>query len=865
MSNLSKLAKCAASLLIVIACVVGVSHAPMAQDQPRSPATTPDAPTAQAPSVTPPVEPSKAAASQAPVAKPVLAPETLEPVERLARSIESAEQAIQQLNQIEGEMVRLRSDVERIIYDSTASVDTLKPQLDEVEKQIQRLGPPPAKDQLPEAAAVAAERARLNTAKAALDGAIKTAELAWVRAKQLIDRITVMRYQLFTRNLFERRDSPLSPAVWQNVREQLPTIYGRLQYYGGDWLVWAARAGRGLGVLGGAIVVVFTLLALAARAFIARRSPRPETPPGFFERVSRAAWLAPVRMLAPAAAVAVLYFGLASLDLLFSPWLSLASATFYGLLVYITASALLTVCLAPAEPAWRLVPVSDWTARRVLALLKSFVAIYVVDIVLVELGRALYVPLSVTVAQSFLTSTAFAILLAWLVLTPFAGQTGPDRPVNASALVVRRTGLMRPLWIKLPLALTAIVILVSSVVGYVALGRFIAHQVVLSGTVVAACGLLYLAVRAATRGRADNRDLVGMTLESRFGLVDPVRRRQFSRLIELMATLVIATAALPLLMLQWGFSGDDIRDWLKALLFGLEIGQFRISLARILLAMALFTGLLFATRLLQRWLRDTILVQPRVDPGIANSVDTAIGYAGIGLALLIALSYGGLDITSLAIVAGALSVGIGFGLQSIVNNFVSGLILLVERPVKVGDWIVVGNEQGNVRKISVRSTEIETFDKASLILPNSELITGRVLNWTHRNPMGRAVVKVVVDPVADPEQVLALLRACADEHPDTLKIPAPFITFDSFTGTSLEFTVRAVLGDVYASGRVASELRIAILKRLREAGIELSNPQQDVHLQDLSWIKTAAARLVEGRSTGGSGSPTASPPGDQDG
>ncbi len=775
----------------------------------------------------------------------------MEPVERLARNIENAEKAIQQLKELEGELARLRGEVERIIYNSTAAAQTLRPQLEEVEKQIERLGPPPGKDQPAESATVAAERARLGALKGSLDGAIKTTELAWVRAKQLIDRITVIRYQLFTRNLLERRDSPLSPSVWHNVIDQMTTIEGRLSYYGGDWLTWASRVGGWLAALGAGIIVVYLGLTIGIGRFLAGRLSRREPSPSFFERAFKAAWVAPLRMVPPALAVSMLYYGLASLDLLFSPWIGLATAALGGLLVYVASAALLAVCLAPRQPGWRLVPVADQTARRILLILEAFVAVYVLDVALVELGRALYVPLSVTVAQSFITSLAFTALLALLVLTPFVPQTGPDRPVNGHAYVPRPVTLMSPIWIKLPLAITAAVILIATMLGYIAFGRFVAHQVVLSGTVIAGCGLLYLAVRAATRGRADNRDLVGRALESRFGLVDPARRRQLSRLIEATATLMIATAALPLLMLQWGFSGADIRDWLKALLFGFEIGQFRISLARILIGMALFTGLLFVTRLLQRWLREQVLTQSRIDVGIANSVDTAIGYAGIGLALLIALSYAGLDITSLAIVAGALSVGIGFGLQSIVNNFVSGLILLVERPVKVGDWIVVGNEQGNVRRISVRSTEIETFDRASLILPNSELITGRVLNWTHRNPMGRAVVKVQVAPTADPEQVLALLRACTDENPDVLKTPAPFITFDHFSGTSLEFTVRAVLGDVYLGGKAGTELRVAILKRLREAGIQMANPQQDVHLRDLEWVKAAAIRVVDQRAPSG--------------
>ena len=282
----------------------------------------------------------------------------------------------------------------------------------------------------------------------------------------------------------------------------------------------------------------------------------------------------------------------------------------------------------------------------------------------------------------------------------------------------------------------AIGIVVAALLGYVALARFAAQQLVLTGIVVLLGWLGYLAIRAVTREpTAAARLPVGDLLEHRFGL-DAPRRHQLARLTELALTFALVICALPFLMLQWGFSGADIRDSFKSLFFGLEIGQFRISLARILLGIVLFIALLFATRLIQRWLRERA-AQSRLDPGIANSIDTVVGYAGTALAALLAVSYAGLDITNLAIVAGALSVGIGFGLQSIVNNFVSGLILLIERPIKVGDRIVVGDQQGLVRRISVRATEIETFDRASLIVPNSELITGRVLNWTHRDSLRR--------------------------------------------------------------------------------------------------------------------------------
>ena len=822
-------------LALLLACLV-VFDSAVAQSQPA----------AQAPAAGSPPSPPPATTQPPAVVVPPL--EALEPVERLARNIESAEKAIQQLKELESDLVRLRVEVERIIYDSTATADSLRPQLDEVRKQIERLGPAPAKDQPPESPTVAAERARLAALQANLDGAIKTTELAWVRAKQLIDRITVIRYQLFTRNLLERKDSPLLPGVWRNVSSQLPSVIGRLQYYGGDWLTWAGRVSGSLWVLGLAIVFGFIVVKVLVERFLARHLVRREPSPTFIERTLKAAWMAPMRMLAPALAVVGTYFGLAGLDLLFSPWLGLASAAMVAMLVYVASTALLRVAFAPKHPGWRLVPVDDGTAWRVLLILESFVGVYLIDIVLVEILRVVYAPLAMTITQTFISSMVFAGLAALLFLTPLRPQTGPDRPFNGHAFVPRPVSLLTPLWIKLPLLAIVVLIVAAALAGYIALARFVAHQVVLSGTVLAGFGLLYLAVRSATRGRSDNRDLVSASLETRFGITDGIRRRQISRLVEATATLGLGLLALPLLMVQWGFSAADIRDWGMALLFGFEIGQFRISLARILIGIGLFTGLLFLTRLVQRWLRDSVMNQGRVDAGISHSIDTAVGYAGIGLAALIALSYAGLDITSLAIVAGALSVGIGFGLQSIVNNFVSGLILLVERPIKVGDWIVVGSEQGNVRRISVRSTEIETFDKASVIVPNSELITGRVLNWTHRNPLGRAVVKVEVAPSADPELVLQILRECTAANELALKTPAPFITFDGFSSEKLEFTARVIVGDVYSGGSVATQLRIAILKRLREENIQMARTEYDIHLRDLEWIKATAARVAADRS-----------------
>jgi potassium-dependent mechanosensitive channel len=499
-------------------------------------------------------------------------------------------------------------------------------------------------------------------------------------------------------------------------------------------------------------------------------------------------------------------------------------------------ATLIAAVLAPHEPQRRLVSLSDRSARRICRYLQAMTFVYASDLALTSIGRALYVPLSISVVQSLAASLAFAGLLIGLCLTPFEPYGTPREAAVARG---------RPRWLKVPLWGAALGIIVASALGYVALGRFAAQQLEMTGVVGLAATLLFLAIRAFTREPSEAPHPVGIMLERRFGL-DAPRRQQLARLTEFALTLTLGILALPLLMLQWGFSPEDIRDWLKAALFGFEIGQFRISLARILIGVVLFTALLFGTRLVQRWLRENVL-STRTDPGIANSIDTAVGYAGIGVAALLSVSYAGFDVTNLAIVAGALSVGIGFGLQSIVNNFVSGLILLIERPIKVGDWIVVGNEQGNVRRISVRSTEIETFDRASLIVPNSELIAGRVLNWTHRNSMGRLVLKFNVCYSADARKAAAILLECARRNPAVMRTPAPKAVLEGLAEKWLEFSLRVYLADINEALDVQSELRISALESLRAAGIDIPGAQPSA-AAPVAWPgPDAAKRVAEAR------------------
>ncbi len=203
-------------------------------------------------------------------------------------------------------------------------------------------------------------------------------------------------------------------------------------------------------------------------------------------------------------------------------------------------------------------------------------------------------------------------------------------------------------------------------------------------------------------------------------------------------------------------------DYWTGLAFGdIQVGGAVISLPDILLAMLVLAGGLFASSRLRRWLGKSVLPRSGMEIGLRTSIAAGAGYLGMVLAILAAIATAGISLSSVAIVAGALSVGMGFGLRTVVENFVAGLLMLIERPVRVGDWVVIGDTEGTVRRISVRATEIETFDSASVVVPNSLFVSSPVTNWTLQNRRGRIHVKVGVGYEADPAKVQALLLECA--------------------------------------------------------------------------------------------------------
>jgi small-conductance mechanosensitive channel len=275
--------------------------------------------------------------------------------------------------------------------------------------------------------------------------------------------------------------------------------------------------------------------------------------------------------------------------------------------------------------------------------------------------------------------------------------------------------------------------------------------------------------------------------------------------------------------------------------FVVRLGLVAISPGAILGGVALFLAGLWITRAIRRWLEVRYLPKTDLDIGLRTSVAAGVTYLGALIAIIVAFAYLGLSVAQIALFASALSVGIGFGLQAIIGNFVSGLILLAERPIRVGDWIAIGDLEGDVRKISIRATEIEMTDRSRLIVPNSELVSKTVRNVTHSGALGRVRLVLRVDAGADPTRVSDIVLHRLRTHPEVLKDPEPAVYMTDAREGALEFNGFGYVGSPRQAFGVKSELLFQIVPDLKAAGIALAAPATTVKVT----LESPAAEAAE--------------------
>lgn len=699
-----------------------------------------------------------------------------------------------------------------------------------VERRLNVLGPAPEVPGLSEAEEVAGQRQELNDELKGLKARLAQANLAIVRTDELDRLVGALSQAKRFEALFRIYPFPWAPETWTRGVPEFVVVLQKIARSPVIWWETVADPERRASIPFRVAILLVIALAIGwvLRLWIVRRYGRdPELQePSYSRRLVAAIASAVGRGIVPA-----LIFG----GLFYLFWANRAheGGLFWSLVTlffvvgvfFSLAWALPYAVLSPDLPQWRLLPVSPDNARVLGRRFTLIAALFAIEIFMTEAHHQIGVTDTYFSLATFFLNMLPALVMIdmsrpsrWLSAEP-EPVTGEEEGDDAEP--AERSGFWRIIQ-RLVMLLAAASIL-ASFLGYADLGDFL-----LSGLLLSAISLGGLFI---FRGLA--RETVAAMLRSRVIRdelqIRHVARRRIKFWLRVLLDAAFAIGAALIVASIWFSPFGEIWTDARSLLSGVTVGGVTISVTDILAGVAVFALVLILTRVSQRFLRNRILPETGFDSGVQNSLTAGLGYVGIILAAMIGISTLGIDLSNIALIAGALSVGIGFGLQTIVSNFVSGIILLIERPIKVGDWIVIGPNEGTVKKITVRSTEVQTFQRASVIIPNSDLISNAVVNWTHKDLYGRIEVPVGVAYGSDIEKVKDVLLGCAARHERVLTSPEPFVLFMNFGNSSLDFELRCFTNDVMYRLIISSDLRYEIDRRFREEGIEIPFPQTVVH------------------------------------
>lgn len=728
------------------------------------------------------------------------------------------------LNDLRARVVKWRESFQTAQNTIPARIAVLKGQLD-------TLGPAPAEGET-EPAEIAARRAELTAAIAQEQAPALRAAEAFGRAGGIIQQIDLQLRERKASALLHLSPSPLRPSSWAAAfgeagawaRAASAETHGRLQALSTDYLHTHLPGVAGL--------VLLALLLLGLSRHWAETLPErlgPRVAPNAREAAAFLTSL--LQILLPYAGIRVV-------------------------VAAIEASALTGAHLQPLLAVLPRAALTWLIGRWVVAKLFPLDPVAPVKLRLREVGTRLMRRYGM----------ALALLLGlFSLVAPAVLPLGGLRALGAAGIAPRQgfSEAAAAVW-HLPLVLLASLLLFR--LGTVLLRsltnqrseqvayryRIAAGIGTLSRIIALAAPLMALAGHVSMANSLlwpwlDTLGLMGLVLlaqkfiDDLWILVKGGEERARKALAPVLIGFALVVGALPLLALIWGAQPSDLAEGWMRMRGGLRMGGITISPMAMLTFAIVFAVIYLLTRMVQAAFSASILPKTRLDPGAQNAVVSGLGYVGIFLAALLAITSAGIDLSSLAIVAGALSVGIGFGLQNIVSNFVSGIILLIERPVAVGDWIQVGDQQGTVRRISVRSTVIQTFDRADVIVPNSDLISGTVTNVTRRNLQGRVIVPLTVGFDSDTRAVERLLLSIAEDQPLVLVNPPPSVVFSGFGANGLQFELRAILSDITQGLGVGTEIRHEIVRRCREEHIEIPGSTHAVLVRNPEAAPDAAA------------------------
>jgi potassium efflux system protein len=696
--------------------------------------------------------------------------------------------------------------------DSTAKLLD-QPQAD-VAAQVTQLGPPPAEG-VAEAPEVAQQRKLLNDRAALLLGLRKQLELLGVEADQHMSRLSAIERDQFLNRVFAYEESILDPRMWWAALTAASMFALRLLNLVAQW--WRSVAAEAnFSVL----AVTFLFMAIAAlavsrlrRIFRGLLSPslaepgQEGQPPSQVRRLWHGIFSFLQWVIGTFVVVLIGMIGLDASSLMTSQLeMLLKNAVDMLMNMVLYGGAAYMVC-QPSRPHARLVAIDGFAARNLVLIITLASLISGMGRALTDIATSLSIPVSFAVGVSALSATALVALIA-LALTIIRREANKDIAKGESTyLLVWFLKFTPIIWFLLIIAVAALVF------GYIALGLFIAGNILESAMLAVILGVLHAFAHAIADAAGNSVSRTGLLLRRISGWTE----EGISRALLVYRTIVdIGTSVVAILGLGalWAVSLVDFATLVSQAATGFKVGNISISPGSLLAGLVILLLGIVITRYVTNWLQGRVLSATKLDKGAQDSIRTSAGYAGYALAAAIALSAAGVNFSSLALVAGALGVGIGLGLQQIVTNFVSGLILLAERPIRIGDWVVTAAGEGIVKRINVRATEIETFDRSSIIIPNSNFIINPVRNWTLRDTIGHFTVQVAVSYDGKPDEIVKTLLDIAGSHPKLMRHPGPDVSLAKLTPQAMEFELNAQVRNVLDASGVASELRMEIARRL---------------------------------------------------
>ncbi|WP_068082833.1 DUF3772 domain-containing protein [Novosphingobium rosa] len=717
-------------------------------------------------------------------------------------------------------------------------VTALQTQLQLVDARVAQLGP--VTPGVVEAPDIQAQRKLLAQQRSTIDSAIKRGKLLGTEADQLTNEIGQNQADAFSEQMSQRVASPLSGQFWGPLIRGLPRDSKRFSGFLAVEMhaILQGIEGGGmppalLGLLFGVALIGPARLALraAGRRYVIERVPGSR-----IRRSTLALWLAVVGTLVPSLALLSLVMGLRAGEMIAPAWAPLVSRFQIASLIAALITALGGALLQRRQPSWRLVGISDNTAQMLRPLTFIAAGVTVLGTLLMSLRDGMGASGPMQAAVDAVTALIYTGLVMAILVTGARARTHAHAAAKEKGETEEESG-EQSIMAFLSLASWGLLILsvLSLLSGYIAFSFFLMRFMIWVAVVGATLYLLLIAVDDICTAAFDRDSKLATTLYQGFG----VRRSlvdQFGVALSALLRLLLILLAIGRVSRPFGSDVSSMFDQLSQIAQGITIGQVTISPGAILRAMAVLAVGMFIARALQRWLTGRYLPATDLDAGAQNSIAMVTRYIGLILAVLWAMASLGIGVEKIALLLSALSVGIGFGLQAITQNFVSGLILLAERPVKIGDWVKIGDQEGDVKKISVRATEIQIADRSTLIVPNSELITKSIVNKTLADPLGRIQLQFSVPLGSDVEQIRHMVMEIYEAQPAVIADPKPSLFIDTVIDGRINFNGFAFVNSPRAVYATRSDIWFRLLSELPAAGIELGTTPQQVQ-----WIGMPSA------------------------